>query len=278
LAGLKTYLPLFPEISYGDKISVEGLVNGDKLDKPKLVDVKPSSQISKFRNNIISFYQKTLPQPESGLVSGILLGSKGALTQDFYDLTKKTGVAHVVVASGTNVTFVVSFLMGILVLFMSRKKAIYFCIFGILGYLFMSGFDAPLIRAAIMASVLFMAQETGRLVSTWRVLLITAGIMLIIKPDWLIDIGFILSFVSVSSILFFEPKISKWTGKLFSTTIAAQIGVAPILFVTFGQFNILSPIVNALVLWTIPMIMVLGGFGGVVGLIWPFLGKIILYL
>ena len=31
LAGLKIYLPTFPEIYYGDKIVVEGRVYGDKL-------------------------------------------------------------------------------------------------------------------------------------------------------------------------------------------------------------------------------------------------------
>jgi hypothetical protein len=64
----------------------------------------------------------------------------------------------------------------------------------------------------------------------------------------------------------------------FSTSLAAQIGVAPILFVTFGQFNLLSPIINALVLWTIPPITIIGGIGGIIGLMIPFFGKLILLL
>jgi len=64
----------------------------------------------------------------------------------------------------------------------------------------------------------------------------------------------------------------------FSTSLAAQIGVAPILFVTFGQFNLLSPIINALVLWTIPPITIIGGIGGIIGLMMPFFGKLILLL
>jgi competence protein ComEC len=285
LAGLKTYLPLFPEVIYGEKIVVEGIVNNDKLDKPKLIKIEEEKTFgSDFRNNIISFYQQVFPDPEAGLVAGTVLGAKGALTQNFWEQVKKVGVAHVVVASGTNVTFVVSFLMGVLTLFLSRKKAIIFAIVGIVLYLFISGFDAPLVRAAIMATIVFTAQATGRLVSTWRVLFLTAAIMLIIKPDWLVDLGFILSFVSTASLMFFEKKIRdklKFVPEILkeglSTSLAAQIGVAPILFVTFGQFNILSPIINALVLWTIPYIMILGGIGGVIGLIFPFLGKIILY-
>lgn len=286
VGGLKTYLPLFPEVAYGDKIVVEGTVNDGKLEKPKLVTVGEGKTIlSGVRNSIITFYQSVLPEPMGGLLSGIVIGAKGALSPDFYNQTKLVGVAHVVVASGTNVTFVVSFLMGTLTLFLPRRKAIWFALLGIILYLFISGFDAPLIRAAIMSLVFFMGQETGRLASTWRALLITAGIMLVYNPSWFSDIGFILSFVSTASLVAFEKRIRirlkgipEVVKEGLSTSLAAQIGVAPILFVTFGQFNIWSPIVNALVLWTVPYLMVLGALGGVVGLILPFAGKLVLWL
>jgi len=286
LAGLKIYLPLVPEVSYGDKIIVEGIVLSGKLESSKLVKVgEEKTFLSGVRNSIISFYQNVLPEPMSGLLAGIVIGAKGAMPSDFYNQTKLVGVAHVVVASGTNVTFVVSFLMGILTLILPRRKAISFVIVGIILYLFISGFDAPLIRAAIMAGVLFLSQETGRLVNAWRVLVLTAALMLIYNPDWIADIGFILSFVSVGSLMLFERRIKTWLSRVpevlkegLSTSLAAQIGVAPIMFVTFGRFNILSPVVNALVLWMVPPLMILGAVGGILGLIFPFLGKIVLWV
>lgn len=286
LVGLKTYLPSSVQINYGDQVVVEGVVNNDKLDDPKLIEVKVSTNLAaNFRNKIVNFYLSNLPQPEAGLLAGIVLGSKGALTSEFYDKTKLTGVAHVVVASGTNVTFVVMFLIGTLTLFMPRKRAIPLVILGIVLYLFISGFEAPLIRAAIMSSFLFLGQEAGRVVATWRIYFITAAIMLIIRPDWIGDIGFILSFVSTGSLLLYQKRINTKLHRVpsilregLSTSLAAQIGVAPILFVTFGQFNILSPIINALVLWVVPPVMILGSVGGVIGLIFPTLGKLLLYL
>jgi len=294
LAGLKIYLPPYQcngvgacrGVSYGDRIVVEGVVNNGKLDNPKLIKISDGKTfLSGFRNKIIDFYQQVLPEPMSGLLAGIVIGAKGALSSDFYNQTKALGVAHIVVASGTNITFVVSFLMGVLTLILSRRKAILFVILGIILYLFLSGFDAPLIRAAIMASFIFLGQETGRLVSTWRVFFLTAGLMLIYNPDWAIDIGFILSFVSTGSLMLFEKRIRMFLRKVpeilkegLSTSLAAQIGVTPILFVTFGQFNILSPLVNTLILWTVPGIMILGAVGGVLGLIVPGVGKLIIYL
>jgi competence protein ComEC len=285
-AGIKIYLPAYPEIYYGDKIVVEGVADSGKIKKGKLISVNSLAGFgSGFRKKIIEFYQEVLPQPVSGLVAGITLGSKGTLTSDFWTKVKKTGVAHVVVASGTNVTFLISFIFGVSAIFVSRRKSIPIVILSIVLYLFLSGFQAPLIRASIMAFLTFWAELNGRLVKASRVLFLTAGIMLLAVPSWIADLGFILSFVSTASIMIFEKKLNSFLKFLpnimkeaFSVSLAAQIGVAPILFATFGQFNILSPLINALVLWTVPYIMILGSIGGVVGLIFPALGKLILYV
>lgn len=285
ISGLKIYLPKIPEISYGDKVVIEGVNKNGTLQNVKIISVKNGSAISFFRNKIIGFYQRVLPQPESGLLSGIVLGAKGQIPSDFYDKTKITGVAHVVVASGTNVTFVISFLSGVVFLFLSRKKAIPFVIFSIILYLFISGFEPPLIRAAIMSSILFLGQELGKLISPWRILFLTAGAMLIFSPEWIGDVGFQLSFASTAGIMFFGNrfnKLLKFIPNVFrqdlSTTLGAQIGVAPFLFVTFGQFNPFSPLINLLVLWMVPLLMIIGSIGGIVGLVVPGLGKLFLYL
>lgn len=83
--GLKVYLPAFPEIYYGDNVVLEGIVDGKKLQKAKPVSANTFTSFgSSTQEKVIGFYRKTLPQPMSGLVAGIVLGSKGALlTNDF---------------------------------------------------------------------------------------------------------------------------------------------------------------------------------------------------
>lgn len=286
LAGLKIYLPLYPEISYGASVVVEGVVSDKKLNSPKLIEIKEDRGIlTSLRKNLLSLYQKSLPEPDSSLLSGIVIGSKSTLPEDFWNSLKKVGLAHVVVASGMNVTFVASFLMTVLVVFLSRRKAIVLALIGIWSYSVLSGLEAPIIRAAIMGSLAFTVQEFGRLSSSWRILILSALLMLIVRPDWIGDIGFILTFTATASLMVFSKGIHqklKFVPSVFReglvTSLAAQIGVSPILFVTFGQFNILSPIINALVLWTIPYIMIIGAVGGGIGLLFPALGSLILYL
>lgn len=286
LHALRFYLPLFPQVNYGDFIIVEGVVNGSEIKKPILIDHKTNNLfLFNIRKSMVEFYERALPEPHSSLVSGVVLGSKASIPQDFWDALRVTGTAHVVVASGMNVTLVAGFLMTLLVLVMSRKRAIYLALVGVWAYALVSGFDAPIIRAAIMGSLAFTAQALGRMKVAWRALFLSALVMLIIWPNWVYDLGFILSFVATASLMLFESKIRgliRFVPGIFreglSTSLSAQIGVAPILLIAFNQYSLLSPIVNALVLWTIPPMTVIGMVAGLIGIILFKAGQILLFL
>ena len=286
LAGLVTYLPIFPEIGYGDKVVVEGRVDGKKLKSSTLTSVKKTDNIlAGFRKKLIDFFKTSLPEPHSSLMGGIVLGAKSSFPEKFWNNLRTTGTTHVVVASGMNVTFVAKFLISVLVLFVSRKKAVILAVLGVWIYAFLSGFDPPIVRAAVMGSIAFSAQALGRLSTAGRALFLSALLMLIIWPAWITDLGFILSFVATASLMLFERKVARkvqFVPPVFreglSTSLAAQIGVAPILFATFGQFNVISPLINALILWTVAPIMIIGATASFVSLFWVGLARIILYL
>jgi len=286
LWGLKVYLPLYPKIYYGDEVVVEGLVDGKKIKGAKLVTVKESGNfLFSLRKKIISFYQKSLPPKAFGLVSGMVLGSKEGITSSFWGELKNSGTAHVVVASGMNIAFIGGFLLESLLLFLGRKKAVFVTVLGIWIYSFMAGFEAPIIRAAIMGTVLFGAQGIGRENQALRSLIICAILMLLIKPQWLVDLGFLLSFAATTSLMLFGNKLEKFlkfVPRLFreglSTSLAAQIGVFPILYYAFGSFNPLSPLINAAILWVVAPVTILGMVSGIISLFVPQIARLILFV
>jgi len=99
--------------------------------------------------------------------------------------------------------------------------------------------------------------------------------MLFFSPLLLIDVGFQLSVAATLGILFIKPLLPKhMVLEDFSTTIAAQLATIPILLTSFGQYAMLSILVNLLILWTIPVIMVLGGIGAICAFFFPFLGQL----
>jgi competence protein ComEC len=286
-SGIKIYLPMEPPISYGSFLTLEGTIEKGVLKDAKLIKFEePKNIFYRVRNKMISFYTSALPQPHSALVAGAVLGSKSSLPNDFWNDLKATGTAHVVVASGMNVSLIAGFILSFLLTFLKRKWALIFSISAIWLYCYIVGFQSPIVRATIMASVAFMAQLAGRVRSgALRTLFVTGVIMLIILPSWFYDIGFWLSFVATGSLLTFNGRVTKLLSFIpeilrgdLAATVSAQIGVAPLLLLYFGQFNLLSPVINALILWTIPLITIIGALAGVMGLWFPFLGKMILYL
>ena len=64
-------------------------------------------------------------------------------------------------------------------------------------------------------------------------------------------------------------------GEGLAVTISAQIFSLPLLLVNFGQFSWLSPLVNSLVLPTIPFIMILGGMVAGLSFVSKLLGQLL---
>lgn len=292
---------LDPKLKYGDKIEISGIIREKVYDDYSLFTIDfPDIQIvnndhnfiagaaAKIRQKSDKIYQSVLPPVSAGLLSGIVFGGDRNLPEEFSDDLRVSGVTHVIAASGMNVTFVASFLMGAFALLLRRQIAITITIFGIFFYAFIAGFESSIVRAAIMGSIVFSARLIGRQSLALVSLVLTTFAMLLYNPGFVMDVGFQLSVAATAGIVLIKPIIDGGfvrlgvLGKLgkedIGTTIAAQIGTLPILLGVFGTFSLLSVFVNAIVLWTIPILMVIGGIGLMAGFVFEPLGQLIVLL
>lgn len=284
LKGKWIRLPRFPEIHYLDEVVITAkIVDGEFKDVQLVSVISPTDIFEQVRSTISDFYAKAWAAPYSGLLSGVVLGSKSYITSGLWEDVRRTGVAHVVVASGTNVVFVASFVFGALVLFMRRPWALVLSLMAVFGYVAVAEFEAPLVRALLMYGLGVAAQTRGRLYSIGRTMALSALIMLIVVPEWIWNIGFYLSFASTVALVVLVPSISARLGKLptlikesLATSLAAQIGVLPAMLVFFGQLSVLAPLYNTLVLWTVPPLMIIGFVAGGLSFISFELGRLVL--
>lgn len=255
------------EISYGDRLEVVGLAEEGKINNPEINLVGSSGQqkvIYNLRQKLKEKITAALPEPQASLLAGVVLGAKEELPADFKDSLRKTGTIHVVVVSGYNISVIAGFLIG-LSRFIKRQYAIFIGLVGIAFYTLLVGADAPAVRAAIMGSLALTATFLGRQRFAFYTLILTAVLMLIVKPTVIQDIGFQLSFLATAGIILFQEKIFaffKWVPKAASedlaTTLAAQALVVPVIFYHFGNVSAISPLANAAVLWTIPLVTIFG--------------------
>lgn len=308
VAGVKAYLPRFPEFQYGDRVVVEGVATsgnavwpagialrsnaGWYLKDPEIVYQDAQKGIGQsfleFRERALDSFGKFLPEPHASLLKGIVLGTKSSLDSEFFEALRKTGTLHVVVASGSNIAIFAGGLLGFLSVLLGRKRAIWPALALVWLYVFLVGWQPPIVRAGIMGSIAFLAQSLGKEFDAWRALLISAGGMLLVEPQWLFDLGFQLSFAATAGILSITPIINRFFRRIeerdikivkgmkenFTMSLGAQIAVTPILLFSFGQVSVIGPLVNAIILWTVPFIMIGGMFIALLGLLFKPLGQI----
>lgn len=293
ISEIRVIAPRFPEFHYGDKITIIDSVTqndrGLEMANPQITLLAEGGWLPQIRQKMINLFRTTLSERESGLMAGMVVGAKSDINGDFFNSLKNAGLLHVVVASGMNVTLVTKLLMGILLIWLNRKLAIPLALAGVWVYVGLVGLQPPIIRAAIMGSLTFTAQETGRINLSWLALLFSAALMLLIWPPWIRDVGFLLSFGATAGILaldspiknFLNGKAKRWPGFIkqdLSTSLAAQVGTTPIILFAFGQFTPWSPFVNAALLWTVVPITTLGFLGGFIGLLIEPVGKFLILL
>jgi len=285
----------FPEYRYGQRIAVIGklkvkLLNGKStilsLSFPKITSMKNSENyllavVNLVRQKIISSFQTVLPKDSSALLLGIVFGIKEDFSNNFLQDLKTVGVMHVIAASGMNVTMVSGFFFYLFSIFLKRQWAIIFSVTGVVFYDFLAGFQASIIRASIMATLAFSSQVLGRQKDGVYALFLTGFLMLFFWPQFLTDVGFQLSFASTLGIMIIPGLFKKWenafSGDLL-TTVSAQAATMPILLGSFGTYSFWSVVVNALVLWTVPILMILGGFAAIISFVFAPLARLLLYL
>lgn len=283
-----------PKFLYGDRIKISGIISQANYKEHRYTIIKnPDIQYDTSDQNFITssatyirrkakvLYQNSLSPVSASLLSGIVFGGNQGMPDKFMKQLRNTGVVHVIAASGMNVTFVAGALIGLLGKFFRRQIALTIAIFGVIFYAYLAGFEASIIRASLMAIIGFSAGIFGRQNIGLIALVITGYIMIIWNPDILSDVGFQLSFLATLGILVIKPLFSQGKNILIddlTTTISAQITTLPVLLSVFGQFGILSILVNALVLWTVPVLMILGSLALLLGMILEPLARVVLLL
>ena len=303
------FAPNFPEREYGEEIKVKG-----KLEEPPVFDefsyrnyLKGKGIYATIRNpeietlsgpdhRSIRFWlwrlktqfedtiNKILPEPEAGLANGLLLGTKTGLSDTLMQIFIAVGIVHIIALSGYNVTIIARSLSSVFNRFLPQIS-FSLSIFAVWLFVLMVGASASIVRAAIMGTLLLLAQKIGRRRDITRIVLLTAFAMVLANPYILrYDSGFQLSFVATIAMLILVPiltqKIKNWrlpkpAKEAGSATISAQLFVLPLLLLNFKKISLVSPLTNILILPFIPAAMFLVFFSGIFGMLFLPLGRVV---
>jgi competence protein ComEC len=211
------------------------------------------------QSRIIDILRKNIPQKkECGLAEALLIGYKNDLDRSLLQAYSNTGVVHVVAISGLHLGLIFSILNYLCkpIKHSNRGRILRVVIIlaGLWLFSLLAGGSPSVLRSAVMFSSIVIGEYFSKRPSIYNNLASSAFFLLCYDPYWLWDLGFILSYSalisivlfmkSVYNVFIFKNKILDNIWKLNAVTIAAQILTMPVLLYYFKQFPNLFIITN----------------------------------
>jgi competence protein ComEC len=297
--------PFFPESRYGDRIELLGELKKPKnflnengrefnyvsylakdgifyqmfLPRATFVSSGNGNKIKEtlfaIKREFLLSLGRLIPEPEASLAGGLIVGAKRSLGSELLEQFRATGIIHIVVLSGYNISIVADAITRALS-FAPRVLGIGLGALSVVLFALMTGASATVVRASLMALLVLLAKSTGRVYEITIALFVAGFLMLFHNPKILVfDPSFQLSFLATLGLIYLSPRIEKyfhivpsvWGFRGFAiATVATQIFVLPLLLYQTGQLSVVSLPVNLLILALIPITMFFGFLAGIVGL------------
>jgi competence protein ComEC len=248
------------------------------------------------RSTILS----ALPQPQSGLLVGILLGSEQDIVPSVEQDFQRTGLSHIIAISGFNMAVLSGAVLGLLRPLHQRRPtlAVGAAVLILTSYTVFVGAGPSVLRAAVMCSLLLCAPLVRRRVYLPASAAAAALFLTFLDPFAVWDVGFQLSFAAVLGLALWLPGLQRWSEQwirdrlrwppvqqlarsvsdLVSVTVVAQAATLPLLILHFQQVSIVSLMVNLLVLPVQAAVLVFGLLALLLSMIVPVLGALLFAL
>lgn len=208
---------------------------------------------------------RMIPEPEAGLLVGILLGNERGISPALQADFAATGAAHIVAISGFNMVILAGVVLALLDRTPLPGLASGAIALGLMAvYTVLVGMNAAVVRAAVMTGVLVVGQSLRRRTYVPASLAFVALVMSMHMPRVLWDVSFQLSFFATLGLaLFADPFTrgfeaglrrvlpSKWAGPVggflaepLVVTMAALVTTLPLTALYFNRVSLVQLPVN----------------------------------
>lgn len=315
-------LPL-TDARYGDRIRATGLLYtpgesdrfsyADYLARSGVYSIMQEASVEVVERGAGSFFgalvdlkaqaaasiRSALPEPQAGLLTGILLGNERGIAPEVSDAFAATGAAHVIAISGFNMAVLSGVISGTLRRLRVRPAPTALISILVLGvYTLFVGANAAVVRAALMSGLVVAGMALRRESYLPASLAFAALVLSALNPLVLWDVSFQLSFFATLGLALFatpftkafEAALARWFparvqrffGVLLTepliVTLAALVFTLPLTMLYFGQFSPIVLLVNVLIVPVQAYILLLGLAATLIAFVLPPLAQILYWL
>ncbi len=281
LSGTITFSPLkdneYFNYNRSCGIFLDAKLKGDCIIKNCGETVNLNKSILLLRDKTRDVMLKNMRPDRAQVLSALLTGDTYNLPGDLKNTFSDLSVYHMLVISGFHTSIIGYMLYGALSLIFGRKSkiaAVFSCLFLFMFAIF-AGLSPSIIRSVIMSSFLIFSDTVRRYHSGITSMGIAAFIMTVINPYNALNVGFLLSFLSVFGVIVISPKLyglvsfqflrSKpiklllsYAYESFCVTFSATVITLPITITVFKRISPYLLISNLVMLPFVELIVVVG--------------------
>ena len=220
-----------------------------------------------FRAATLRAFEAGLPPESAAVLAGVVLGEKRSVPAELKAAFQDSGAMHLLVASGSNVGFVVAVVYFLCSRFGLKRRYAGLAALLLAGfYVTAAGLDAPLVRAYLMFSAGLLAWLLRREAGAFHALTAAALLILLASPASLFDAGFQMSFLAAYGLTvggalwgrYLPRGLAGKAAGLLLVSFLAQLGLYPLLAVYFHKVSLVSLLSNMLLVPAAGVAMALG--------------------
>ncbi|MBN1878590.1 DNA internalization-related competence protein ComEC/Rec2 [bacterium] len=190
---------------------------------------------------------------KSAISKALLLGTRDEISPETQTIFQEAGLVHLLAISGLHVGVIagiVSWLLKRCPCGIRTRNIVLMLIIGV--YAVFTGGNPSVVRAACLVLCHMTAGIFHRPSSMVNTLSISIIVLLFLKPGWINDPGFQLTFAATFGIALLYPGLKqclkclpgRWVGESIAVALAAQCATTPVSAMWFNRISILGAIVG----------------------------------
>jgi competence protein ComEC len=216
----------------------------------------------------------------AALLSGLVIGDTAAMDPGTEDSLRRAGLNHLVAVSGSNVAIVLVAL-GAATRRFPLLQRVAIGAGGLALYVAVVGPEPSVLRAATMGAIGLVAMATGLRTEPLQALGIALIVLVAMRPGIVFSVGLHLSVSATAGIVLWTRPIKRRlvflpevVATILAATLAAQVAVAPVLVLVFGELSVVAPLANVLAAPAVPVATVAGLAAALASVVIPALGAL----
>lgn len=218
---------------------------------------------SYWRQQILDLIDQNFDEASRPLAKALLIGYKNELDREQKIAFSRAGLSHIMAVSGLHVGFIIAPFWILIPWFWTfrygKQAGLLILLSTLIVYAGITGFSASVCRASLTGAFLTYGRLFHKIRDSINLTAVSAIILLLINPADIWTPGFQLSFSAVYIILLIMPTVNHWlpawiAHRWYGTPIMVvivslfvQVGLFPLLAYHFGEFSLIGPLANAVV-------------------------------